>query len=156
MTFLASWEICMQVKKQQLEQDMEQWTGSKLGKEYVRAYIVTPLIYLIWRVHHAICWAGWITSWNQHCWEKYQQTQICRYTTLMAESKEELKSLLMRVKEESQKPGLKLNLKKRKNQDHGIQSNYFMANRSRKSISRDTCYFLGPPNHCRWWLQPWY
>ena len=35
------------VKKQQLEQDMEQWTGSKLGKEYVRAYIVTPLIYLI-------------------------------------------------------------------------------------------------------------
>ena len=67
----------------------------------------------------------------------------------MAESKEELKSLLMRVKEESQKPGLKLNLKKRKNQDDGIQSNYFMANRSRKSISRDTCYFLGPPNHCR-------
>ena len=35
------------VKKQQLEQDMEQWTGSKLRKEYVRAYIVTPLIYLI-------------------------------------------------------------------------------------------------------------
>ena len=34
-TWPASWEICMQVKKQQLEQDMEQWTGSKLGKEYV-------------------------------------------------------------------------------------------------------------------------
>ena len=60
------------VKKQQLEQDMEQWTGSKLRKEYVRAYIVTPLIYLIWRVHHAICWAGWSTAWNQDCQEKYQ------------------------------------------------------------------------------------
>ena len=44
ITLLASWEICMQVKKQQLKPDMEQWTGSKLGKEYVKAYIVTLLI----------------------------------------------------------------------------------------------------------------
>ena len=36
MTLPASWEVCMQVKKQQLEPDMEQWTGSKLGKEYVK------------------------------------------------------------------------------------------------------------------------
>ena len=36
-TWPASWEICMQVKKQQLESDMEQWTGSKLGKEYMKA-----------------------------------------------------------------------------------------------------------------------
>ena len=43
-TLPASWEICMQVKKQQLELDMEQQTGSKLGKEYVRLYIVTLLI----------------------------------------------------------------------------------------------------------------
>jgi len=35
-TLPASWEICMLVKKQQLEPDMEQWTGSKLGKEYVK------------------------------------------------------------------------------------------------------------------------
>ena len=40
----ASWEICMQVKKQQLEQDMEQQTGSNLGKEYVKLYTVTLLI----------------------------------------------------------------------------------------------------------------
>ena len=38
----ASWEICMQVKKQQLEQDMEQWTGSKLRKEYVEAVYCQP------------------------------------------------------------------------------------------------------------------
>ena len=37
-TWPASWEICMQVKKQQLELDTEQWTGSKLGKEYVKQY----------------------------------------------------------------------------------------------------------------------
>ena len=43
-TLPASWEICMQVKKQQLELDMEQQTGSKLGKEYVTLYIVTLLI----------------------------------------------------------------------------------------------------------------
>ena len=48
-------------------------------------------------------------------------------TTLMAESKEELKSLLMKVKEESEKAGLKLNIQK--NKDHGIQSHHFMANR---------------------------
>ena len=42
--FICSWEICMQGKKQQLEPDMEQQTGSKLGEEYVRLYIATLLI----------------------------------------------------------------------------------------------------------------
>ena len=42
ITWPASWEICMQVKKQQLELDMEQWTGSKLGKEYVKAVYCHP------------------------------------------------------------------------------------------------------------------
>ena len=41
-TITAFWEIYMQVKKQQLEQDMEQWTGSKLGKEYVKAVYCHP------------------------------------------------------------------------------------------------------------------
>ena len=44
-TVPASWEICMQVKKQQLEPDMEQWTGSKLEKEYVKA-VYCHLAYL--------------------------------------------------------------------------------------------------------------
>ena len=48
-------------------------------------------------------------------------------TTLMEESEEELKSLLMKVKEESEKAGLKLNIQK--NSDHGIQSHHFMENR---------------------------
>ena len=44
-TLAASWEICVQVKKQQLELDMEQWTGSKLGKGYVKA-VYCHLAYL--------------------------------------------------------------------------------------------------------------
>ena len=103
---LVSWETCMQLKKQQLELDMEQWTGSKLRKEYDKAIYCHPAyLTYICRVRHVKCWAGWITSWNQDCWEKYQQPQICRWhhsnTTL--ESKEELKNLLMRAKEESEK-----------------------------------------------------
>ena len=60
-------------------------------------------------------------------------------TTLMAESKEELKSLLMKVKEESEKAGLKLNIKK--NKDHGIWSHHFMANRWGK-VEAVTDFFL--------------
>ena len=41
-TFLASWDIYMQIKKQQLEPDMERWTGSKLGKEYIKAIYYHP------------------------------------------------------------------------------------------------------------------
>ena len=41
----ASWEACMQVKKQQLKLDMEQWTGSKLGKEYIKVVILSPCLF---------------------------------------------------------------------------------------------------------------
>ena len=51
-------------------------------------------------------------SWNQDCQEKYQYLIYTDDTTLMAESKEELKSLLMKVKEQSEKVGLKLNIQK--------------------------------------------
>ena len=74
-------------------------------------------------------------------------------TTLMAESEEELKSLLMKEKEESEKAGLKLNIQK--NEDHGIQSHYFMANRWGNHGNSEKLYFPWLQNHCRWWLQPW-
>ena len=70
-TLSASWETCMQDKKQQLEPDMEQWTGSKLGKEYDKAVYCHPA-YLTY-MQSTSCWAGWSTSWNQDCQEKYQQ-----------------------------------------------------------------------------------
>ena len=91
------------VKKQQLEPDMEQQTGSKLGKEYVKAAYCHPA-YLTYMQN---------TSWETLGWMKHKleliagrNTNNLRYaddTTLMAEGKEELKSLLMKVKEESEK-----------------------------------------------------
>ena len=67
--------------------------------------------------------------------------------TLMAESKEELKSLLMKVKEESENVGLKLNIQKTKIMASGIQSHHFMVNRWGKSGTTDRFYFLGLQNH---------
>ena len=66
-------------------------------------------------------------------------------TTLMAES--ELKNLLMKVKEESEKAGLKLNIQKT---NHGIQFHHFTANRWGNSGNSGRLYFGGLQNHCRW------
>ena len=71
-------------------------------------------------------------------------TSDMQMTPLMAES-EELKSLLVNVKEESEKVGLKLNIQKTK-----IWSHHFMANRWRNSGNSDGLYFVGLQNHCRW------
>ena len=67
-------------------------------------------------------------------------------TTLMAESEEELKSLLMKVKEESEKVGLKLNIQKTKI----MASHHFMGNRWGNSGNSVRLYFRGLQNHCRW------
>ena len=69
-------------------------------------------------------------------------------TTFMAEREEKLKSFLMKVKEESEKAGLKLNIQK--NEDHGIWSHHFMANRWGNNGYSERLYFLGLQNHCRW------
>ena len=68
-------------------------------------------------------------------------------TTLMADSEEEFKSLLMKVKVESEKVGLKLNIQK--NEDHGIWSYHFMGNRWGNSGNSVRLYFWGLQNHCR-------
>ena len=104
-TWPASREICVQVRKQHLELDMEQQTGSKKEKEYVKA---------------VYCHPGYLTSMQSTSWDvltglEEAQAGIkiagrninnLRYaddTTLMAEREEELKSLLMKVKEESER-----------------------------------------------------
>ena len=89
--------------------------------------------------------------WNTRLDESQAEIKIVRWninnlryadnTTLMAESKEELKSLLMKVKEESQQAGLNLNIKK--NEDHGIRSHHFMANRWGESGIVTDFNFLG-------------
>ena len=86
---------------------MEQQTGSKLGKEYVKAVYCHPA-YLTYMQSASCQMLGWM---------KHKLKSNLRYaddTTLMAESEEALKSLLMKVKEESEKVGLKLNIQKTK------------------------------------------
>ena len=73
-------------------------------------------------------------------------------TTLMAESEEELNSLLMKVKEESQKAGWKLNIKKTKIMASGPIISWQTDG---ETMDTDRLYFSGLQNHCRWWLQPW-
>ena len=105
----------MQVKKQQLEPDMEQRTGSKLGKEYVKAVYCHPT-YLIY-IQSTSCERPDCIKYklaSRLLWEISITLRCTDNTTLMAENEEEIKSLLMKVKEESEKPGLKLNIQKTK------------------------------------------
>ena len=104
----------MRIKKQQLEQDMEQQTGSKLGKQYSKAIYCHPadLTYM----QSTSCE---MPGWKKHKLESRLLGEISITSDmqmtplLMAESKE-LKSLLMKVKEDSLKAGLKLNIQKTK------------------------------------------
>ena len=73
-------------------------------------------------------------------------------TALMAESEEELKSLLMKVKEESEKVGLKLNIQKTKIMAFGSITSLQIDGETMETVR---LYFGGLQNHCRWWLQPW-
>ena len=68
-------------------------------------------------------------------------------TTFMAESEEELKSLLMKMKEEGEKLA---RAQHSENEDHGIWSHHFMTNRWGNNRNSDRLYFLGLQNHCRW------
>ena len=146
----ASREIYMQVKKQQLELDMEKWTCSKLGNKYVQAVYRHPayLTYIEYIMRN-------VGLGESHAGFKISRRNIrnLRYaddTTLMAESEGELKSLLMKVKEEIETAGLKLNIHKTKI----MASSPITSWQIDRSIS-DRLYFLGLQNHCRWWLQPW-
>ena len=103
----------MQVKKQHLELDLEQQTGSKLGKEYIKAVYCHPVhLYAEYIMQNAgldKTQAGIKTAGRN-----INNLRYADATTIMAESEEELKSLLMKVKEESEKAGLKLNIQKTK------------------------------------------
>ena len=74
-------------------------------------------------------------------------------TTLMAGSEEELKSLLMKVQEESEKVGLKLNIQKTKIMASGPITSWEIDGETVETVSDFIMW--GLQNHCRWWLQPW-
>ena len=126
----------MQVKKQQLEPDMEQWTG----KEYVKAVYCHPA-YLTYMQS---------TSYEMLGWMKHKLSSgggnisNLKYATLMVKSEEELKSLLMKVKEVREKAGLKLNIQKTKIKESGPITSWQIDG---ETIETLTGYFLGLQNH---------
>ena len=138
----------MQVKKQQLELDMEHQTGSKSGKEYIKA---------------VYCHSAYLTYMQSRIMQNVgldeEQAGIkiagrninnLRYvddTTLMAESEEEPKSPLMKVKVESEKVGLKLNIQKTKIMASGPVTSWEIDGETVETVPD---YFLGLQNHCRW------
>ena len=129
-TLPVSWETSLQVKKWQLEPDMEQWTDSLLGKEYDKAiYILSPClcnfynkavychpVYLTSMLSKSCrvkCRAGWNHKLESRLPEEIStSSDMQMITTLMAESEKKLKNLSMKVKGEIERAGLKLNIQK--------------------------------------------
>ena len=135
----------MQVKKQQLEPDMEQQTGSKLGKEYVKA------VYC-----HLAC-LTYMQSTSCRLVEGQAEIKIAGRNinnliyaddaTLMADSKEELKSLLMKVKEEREEVGLKSHIQNTKIMASGPITSWQIDTETMETVI--DFIFFGFQNHCR-------
>ena len=148
----------MSVKKQQLELDMEQQIGSKLGKEYIKAVYCHPA-YLTYMQSKYIMQNAGLDEAQAGIKIDGRNINNLRYaddTTLMAESEEELKSLLMKVTEESEKVGLKLNIQKTKIMASSPITSWdcsVLQTEGGKSGNSDRFYFLGFQNHCEWRLQ---
>ena len=125
----------------------------KIGKGVCLGCILPPCLFNFYTEY---------IMWNEGLDESQAGIKIARRninnlryvddTTLIAESKEELKSLLMKVKKESEKAGLKLNIKKTKIMASSPITSWQIDGEKWKQWHR--LYFLGLQNHCRRWLQP--
>ena len=132
----------MQVKNEQLEPDMEQWTGFKLGKQYIEAVYchsacLTYMEYIMRNAGLEEAQAGIKIAGRN--------TSNLRYaddTILIAERQEELKSLLMKVKKESEKPGFKLNSQKRKTMASGPITSWEI---DKEKVETVTDFIFGAP-----------
>ena len=136
----------MKVKKQWLELDVEQQTASKSGKEYIKAVLSSCLFNL--HAEYIMRNAG-LDEAQAGIKIARRNINNLRYaddTTLIAES-EELKSLLMKLKEESEKPGLTFNIKKPKIMTSGPITSWQIHGETVETV---TDFILGGlQNHCR-------
>ena len=148
-TWPASWETYKQVKKQQLELDVEQQTGSKVGRDYLKAIYCHPAYWTYMQSISSEMQAEWITSWIKIAGRNINNLRYADDTTLMAESEEELKSFLMKVKKESENVGLKLNTHKTKIMASGPIS------LNGKAMGTVRNFIFLSPQYPGPWLQPW-
>ena len=135
----------MQVRKQQLELDMEQQTGFQIGKGVRQGCILSPCLFNFY-AEYIMRNAG-LEEAEAGIKISGRNINNLRYaddTSLMAESEEELKSLLMKVKEECEKVGLELNIQKTKIMASSPITLWQILGNS------DRLYFEGLQNHCRW------
>ena len=110
-----------------------------------RLYMVTPLIQLLRTVHHMKCQAESQTR-IKIAGRNINNLRYADDTMIMAESKKEQKSLLMKMREESEKASLKLNIKKSKIMGSGPITTWQIDGETMETV---TDYFLGLKNHCR-------
>ena len=126
----------------------------QIGKGVRQGCILSPCLFNLYAKY--IMWNAGVDEAQAGIKISGRNINNLRYadgTILMAESEKELKSLLMKMKEESEKAGLKVNIQSTKIMASG--SRHCMANRWGNNRNRNRPYFLGLQNHCRWWLQPW-
>ena len=136
----------MQVRNQQLELDMEQQTGSKLGKEYIKAVYCHPA-YLSYMQSTSCEMLEEAQAGIKIAGRNINNLRYADDTTLRAEGKEELKSLVMKVKEQSEKASLKLNIQKMKFMASSLITSWQIDGETMKTVALD---FLGLQNHCTW------
>ena len=129
------------------------WTTDrfKIGKRICQGCILSPCLFNLYAEY--IMWNARLDEAGiKIAGRNINNLRYVDITTLMVESKEELNSLLMKMKEEVEKAGLKLNIQKTKIMASGCINSWQIDGETVETVSD---YFFGLQNHCRWWLQPW-
>ena len=140
----------MQVRKQQLELDMEQQTGPK-RKRIHQGCILSPCLFNLYAEYiMRNAGLGGTQAGIKIAGRNINNLRCADDTTLMAESEEELKSLLMKVIEESEKVGLKLNIEKTKIMASSPITSWQIDGKTMETLLSDRLNFLRLQNHCKW------
>ena len=151
-TWPVSWEICMQIKKQQLKSHMEQWTGSKLEKEYVKT-VYCHLVYLTYMQSTSCEMPGWMKhKLESRLWREIVITSDMQMTPPLWKKVKRISRASWWKWKESEKPGLKPNIQKMKIMT--LHAPILHANRWGNNGNSDQLYFLGLQNYCGQRLQP--